>query len=216
MVFIVPFNNNKQQINIFFHFWKRCLSWPSTSSNHQMQLYLLPSNRELFFRLKRQAKNHWYIFPRLTETQSWNQKEHKGSKGFFLQKKHEETNWGPKSDTERSQLHWGAPALRSELHPVHTAVLTQYRLMWGLFAVAHLLKILLKRLFIQSYYHKYKMPFNNQLSGRHLHSRLFSHQSGYLLEGTIMHIKSHFIISFQVGICAPGCLVISGSHFSGV
>lgn len=135
---------------------------------------------------------------------------------FFLQKKHEETNRGPKSDTESSpELHCRAPMLRNELHPVHTAVLTQHRVTWAFFAVAHLVKMLLKRLFIQSH-HKYKMPFNNQLSGRHLHSRLFSHQSGYLLEGTIMHIKSHFIISFQVGICAPGCLVISGSHFSGV
>lgn len=130
MVFIVPFNNNKQQINIFFHFWKRCLSWPSTSSNHQMQLYLLPSNRELFFRLKRQAKNHWYIFPTLTETQSWNQKQHRGSKGFFSSEK----TWGDKLGAKirhrtisaplrsSSSKKWAAPRAHSSAHTVQTDV----------------------------------------------------------------------------------------------
>lgn len=84
----------------------------------------------------------------------------------------------------------------------------------GFLKAASLVKILLKWLFIQRYYSKYKMSFYNQFSGRHLHSKLFSHQSGYLLKGTILHIKSHFIISFQVGICTSDCLVITGNHFS--
>lgn len=157
------------------------------------------------------------LSPDLPETWSWNHKELSDENySLFSWRKYEE----PKQEALNYLLsyinlqccsintkNWTAPN-------AHKSALTILRDVWGFFKVASLVKILLKWLFIQRYFHKYKMSFYNQFPGRHLHSRLFSHQSGYLLKGTIMHIKSHFIISFQVGICTPDCSVISGNHLS--